>query len=130
MANISFRKAQKLVLIILISLCTSCSSDILTLHKLNGKWNLVNVTCECAPADLEIDEHQWVFNLKDNEVVVSNSVNKPLQILETGTYSIHVNNSKIIIMTVAYDYYFKDGKLFLSDHPEVDGPLMEFVRGH
>ena len=89
---------------------------------------MIDVTCECAPVDFEMGEHLWTFDRWKKEVTVENVVDDPLQILETGTYEIEVSHSTITILTVTYDYYFEDDKLFLADHPEADGPLMEFVK--
>ena len=121
---------KKLLAIVGIAAFSSCSddNDVSKTHDLTGKWNLINVTCECAPVDFEIGEHVWAFDLAKEKLTVENVVDEPLQILETGFYDIEVSNSKITILTVAYDYYFEDDKLFLADRPEVDGPLMEFVR--
>lgn len=96
--------------------------------QLNGQWNLIDVTCECSPAELNYGEHVWSFDLTNNIVTVQNAVKKPLQILESGDYEFELTDSTIKIKTVTYDYYFEEGKLFLADKPEVDGPLMEFVR--
>ncbi|MDH7447111.1 hypothetical protein [Aquimarina sp. 2201CG14-23] len=96
---------------------------------LNGKWNLVYVSCECQPVDLEVGEHIWTFDLSQNKLNVQNNVTEQLHtILETGSYEINVTQNKINILATEYDYYFENNKLYLADHPESDGPLIEFVR--
>ena len=110
--------------------CMACPKDdeVIIENKLNGKWNLTEVTCECAPTDFKVGDHVWEFDLTDGKVNVANRISKPLQILETGAYDIAVTDKKITILSVSYDYYFEDGNLFLADRPESDGPLMKFTK--
>ena len=107
----------------------SCNDDEMLGSNLDGTWNLVNVTCECFPANLVEGEHLWTFNTKYQQVTVENLVEKDLQILASGTYSIVLTEAKVeIVGERTFDYRFEDETLFLSDLPESDGPLMEFVR--
>ena len=115
-----------LLLLVIFSSCDE--EEPLDRSALNGAWNLVKVTCECLPSDLVYGEHLWTFDLSSKEVFVQNSSTKPLQILETGTYESRLTSSTIEIDSVVYDYYFEGDKLILADDPEVDGPLMEFIR--
>jgi hypothetical protein len=98
-------------------------------NELNGDWNLVSVSCLCEPIDLETGEHIWNFDINNSELNVVNNVTESLHtILETGTYDITVANDKVTIQTVEYDYYFENGKLYLADNPESDGPLITLIR--
>jgi hypothetical protein len=98
-------------------------------NELNGDWNLVYVSCLCEPIDLETGEHIWNFDINNSELNVVNNVTESLHtILETGTYDITVANDKVTIQTVEYDYYFENGKLYLADNPESDGPLITLIR--
>ena len=98
-------------------------------NELNGDWNLVSVSCLCEPIDLETGEHIWNFDINNSELNVVNNVAESLHtILETGTYDITVANDKVTIQTVEYDYYFENGKLYLTDNPESDGPLITLIR--
>ena len=112
----------------IIFLCSCGDENDIRNDQLNGSWNLVEVTCFCEPSNLKDGEHVWTFNLNSKEVSVYNLNNKPLQILETGTYEFDLTDSTIRINTTSYDYYFENEKLFLADRPEADGPLMEFIR--
>jgi len=115
------------ILIGMIS-CNNTDENEIT-NKLNGKWNLVNVSCECQPVDLETGEHIWTFDLSKNKLYVINNVAEQLHtIFDTGTYNITVTGNKVTILAITYDYYFKNEKLFLADHPESDGPLIKFVK--
>ncbi|TGV04144.1 hypothetical protein [Flavivirga rizhaonensis] len=121
---------KMILLFAFIGLISSCSNDDDNTNKdtLNGTWNLIDVTCECKPVDFQKGEHVWNFDLSNNKINVVNNPDENLQILDTGSYVFSLKEGKITILSVEYDYYFKNGKLFLSDHPEVDGPLMEFIR--
>lgn len=120
---------KKIILLFALIAFVSCSDDDSpNQNVLNGTWHLIDVTCECEPVDFQVGEHVWDFNLENNKIDVVNNPSENLQILDTGNYDFSLSEGKITILSVAYDYYFKDGHLFLSDHPEVDGPLMEFTR--
>ncbi len=122
---------KRIVLIFaLIGFISSCSDDDNTTNQdtLNGIWHLIDVTCECLPVDFQKGEHVWNFDLSNSKVNVVNNPDETLQILDTGNYTFSLKEGKITILTVEYDYYFKSGNLFLSDRPELDGPLMEFTR--
>lgn len=98
-------------------------------NELNGEWNLVSVNCLCEPINLETGEHIWKMNLTKNELHIVNNVSEEMHtILETGTYSILVIDSKITILDVEYDFYFENGALFLTDQPESDGPIIKLIK--
>ena len=98
-------------------------------NELNGDWNLISVKCFCEPINLETGEHIWEFNLTENELNVTNNVSEDLHtILETGTYDINVIDNKITILNIEYDFYFENEKLFLTNQPESDGPIIEFIK--
>lgn len=96
--------------------------------KINGKWNLIDVTCECEPVDFRVGDHIWQFDINNNALEVDNKIDQNLQILETGSYDVAISEAVITILSVEYSYHFEDGSLFLGDHPEADGPLLKFVR--
>ena len=98
-------------------------------NELDGQWNLVSVSCLCEPIDLQTGEHLWNFDINNSELNVVNNVTESLHtILETGNYDITVTNNKVKIQSVEYDYYFENGKLYLADSPESDGPLITFIK--
>ncbi len=127
--NILQPALKTFITLTLLYMVMSCSDEEQSnFQQLKGEWNLVNVTCECSPADLEKGQHIWNFNVENSTVSVKNEVEKPLQILDTDTYQFDLTSTTIMLKSVTYDYYFEEEKLFLADHPEADGPLMEFVR--
>ncbi|MEQ8707079.1 MAG: hypothetical protein RIC19_24315 [Phaeodactylibacter sp.] len=120
------------LLLALITIFASCNKDDdgkPSTTELGGEWNLVSVTCLCEPVSLEVGEHIWDFDLSENQLNVINNVAEQLHtILPTGSYPIIVTDSTVELQGIAYDYYFENERLFLADMPEVDGPLIEFVR--
>lgn len=121
---------KRYLLIFVAVLFFSCNNDDDTSEepRLAGTWNLIDVTCECAPVDFEIGEHVWTFNMDDNSVRVVNNPSEDLQILDNGNYDFVLTSNTITILSVTYDYFFEGEKLFLTDQPEVDGPALEFVK--
>ena len=122
---------KEIIILMFIGILTSCSKDgdNPINNDLNGKWNLISVSCLCEPINLNIGEHIWTFDISNNNLLVENNVTVQLHtLLESGNYEIKVNDNKVTIISVEYDYYFIDGKLYLADDPEVDGPIIEFVR--
>ncbi len=102
-----------------------------TTHELDGTWNLISVTCECPPVLLESGEHQWTFDIANSSLEVVNNASEEFHTIpDEGSYTIEINTEtqKLIFLEVEYDYTFENDKLFVSDHPEVDGPMIEFIR--
>ena len=125
---------KKLVYLVLIGIFASCSEDedIVTIHDLNGDWNLISVSCFCVPLNLDVGDHVWTFKPSGNKLAVAhNLTDKPHTLMASGEYDITINSeTKIVtVQSVEYDYFFENSDLILSDHPEVDGPMLRFVRG-
>lgn len=95
---------------------------------IEGTWHLIDVSCECAPAEMEAGDHIWTFDVSENALQVDNKAENDLQILESGDYHVAIGSQSIVILGVAYDYYFEDGYLFLGDMPESDGPLLKLSK--
>ncbi len=122
-------KKQIIFLVVMVVLFSCNNDSISTDSELEGKWNLISVSCYCEPINLEKGEQIWIFDLSKNSLKVKNNVSEELHtILETGTYDIVLEGTKITILSIEYDYYFENGNLILSDHPESDGPLISYVR--
>ena len=124
---------KKLIFLFIVSgilfSCNESDDNNEATNELNGKWNLVSVSCLCEPIDLETGEHLWNFDINNGELNVVDNLTEALHtLLETGTYDITVTNNKVTIQTVEYDYYFENGKLYLADNPESDGPLITFIK--
>ncbi|WP_298426444.1 hypothetical protein [uncultured Kordia sp.] len=123
-------KSKLFLLVICIGFFFSCNNDdngTIILNPISGTWKLIDVSCECAPANFQAN-HLWNFNLSQNAVTVTNAADENLQILDSGTYPFVITTNTITIESVTYDYYFEGEILFLADEPESDGPLMKFER--
>lgn len=117
-----------LSLILLISCSKEEKSGTHNSDNIQGSWNLVSVSCECEPVFLNPGEQVWTFDLESNNLIVQNEVTEDLHtILESGQYPIVVTENAILLNEISYDYYFQNNSLFLADHPELDGPLIEFI---
>lgn len=126
---------KSLVIMVLIN-SVSCDKDNEDLNSLidkglNGKWNLISVSCECEPVNLVKGQQIWFIDTFKNKLTVENYVTEDLHtIFESGEYSISINHpdSEIEILSTDYSFWFNYEDLFLGDRPEVDGPLIKFVR--
>lgn len=119
-----------LALISLLS-CDKDDFDSLENEGLNGKWNLIDVSCECEPVDLEKGQLIWYIDTVHSKLtVVSHVIENLNTIMESGEYSITINHidSRIEILSTDYEYWFENGDLIIADRPWVDGPLLRFVR--
>lgn len=97
--------------------------------RLEGKWNLIYVSCECQPVDLEVGQHIWYFDLAARTLTVENNVTEELHTIpDSGIYDLTVTENTLTLLSVTYDYYFDDDELIVEDHPEVDGPRIQLVR--
>jgi len=127
---------QNILSIVILASLFSCDKEKEDLNSLvnsglNGKWNLISVSCECAPVDLEKGQQIWYIDTVKSKLTVENNVIEDLHtILETGEYSITIDhtNSKIEILSTNYDYWIRESDLYVADKPWVDGPLIKLVR--
>ncbi len=95
---------------------------------LHGAWSIKEVTCECQPDEFRSGDNVWNFDLTKSQVLISNQVQRPLQIFESGVYDFILTDSTILIGDIRFDYFFEGRHLLLADEPEVDGPLITFER--
>lgn len=98
---------------------------------INGKWNLINVSCECQPVNLEKGEQVWYIDSIDQKITVNNYVIKEMHtILESGEYPILLDYTKgtVKLNDVNYIYWIENEILYIADHPWSDGPLIRFER--
>ncbi len=121
---------RQFFLFLLVVITISCSNDDDTLDsRLAGQWNLIYVSCECQPVDLEIGQHLWNFDIATSTLTVQNNVLEDLHTIpDTGVYNITLTNNTITLLSVTYDYYFNEEGLIVQDHPEADGPQIQLVR--
>ena len=96
--------------------------------KLDGEWTLIQVSCECYDPEFDSTAHVWCFDSSNDKVTVVNKIENNLQILPDGVHKIELTKDKVKIQSVNYDCFFENNFLFLSGHPELDGPLLKFKR--
>ncbi len=110
-------------------------------HELNQTWNLMSIVCECSPFTLEKGDYTFTFDTGESSVEIVNNIPEDNDghpwLWETGSYEMVWDESAgtIQILTppteewdIVYDYSIEDGILFISDQPELDGPLMRLEK--
>lgn len=124
---------KKMVYLFIASILTiSCADDAISPSDINGEWVLTSFVCYCLPENRDITpgEHTWVFDSEEQKVIVENNSSNSNQntLLTTGSYPISIADSSVTIADQSYDFYFKDDQLILSDQPELDGPILTFIK--
>lgn len=119
-------------LMLLFASCTKDAEEVVV-SPLDGEWNLTAYSAGLMGGEsFAKDDITWTFNSNNNTVDVlintTLSANSYVSIKTTSTHSYSVNGSKITIGTYEYDFYFQGRDLILSDHPELDGPMIKFER--
>jgi len=118
-------------LLIISILALSCNSDDdqpVIGAQLGGTWNLIKVSCECLPLEAPVGTYIWEFDIQNSTITVQNNDPSSLDQLETGVYDFEATSNRIEFDGKKFDYYFRDGFLYLADMPESDGPLITFSR--
>lgn len=116
--------------LILVLVFYNCSNEKQQFRNtLEGCWSLVNVSCECIPINLGVNEHTWTFNISKSTITVENSVTEKLHtLLGSGNYNVKITADMLVIGSITHEYYFEEGSLYLADHQHSDGPLIKFVK--
>lgn len=116
--------------------CESCiCNSEPTTSALDGDWHLVSVVCLCPPVELNVSESVWTFDVANNELVVVNNVATQVNMLESGTYEVDVDEanstiSEIFGLLCNYEFQDDNETLNLACEVEVDGPWYRLVRGN
>ena len=123
----------RLILILALTSLLACDKDELgSLENkgLNGKWNLISVSCECEPVNLEKGQLIWYIDTVKSKLTVVNHLTEDVNGMESGEYNITINqvDSRIEILSIDYEYWFENSDLIIADRPWVDGPLIRLVR--
>ena len=123
----------RLILMLALTSLLACDKDELSSLEnkgLNGKWNLISVSCECEPVNLEKGQLIWYINTVQSKLTVVNHLTDDVNGMESGEYNITINqeDSRIEILSIDYEYWFEDSDLIIADKPWVDGPLIRLVR--
>jgi len=122
---------NKLFLLLLLTcLFHSCSKDeVSTSSAIHGEWNLTYYSAGLAGYEnYNKEDVTWTFNSNNTVDVLINITLPPntyIPIQTNSTVAYAINGSQVIVGNMTYDFYYENGKLILSDHPEVDGPKIE-----
>lgn len=118
------------VLLFFITLTSCTESDEKTKEiSINNQWSLTMYEPGfTATKNYNTRQIMWNFQIDGNLIVeVENIVDTP-PILEDGSYTYSLNNNKITINNVEYDYSLSDNELIVSDDPASDGFRATFVK--
>ncbi|MFK7953501.1 MAG: hypothetical protein AB8B73_11690 [Ekhidna sp.] len=114
------------------SFISGCTDETISPSNLDGEWVLTSYVCFCLPESREINigDHIWSFDAENRNLIVENTSDKESNgvLLSSGTYPISVSDSSITISESSYDFSFEDDYLILSDQPELDGPILTFIK--
>jgi hypothetical protein len=110
----------------------ACDSDDSQSNDLSGSWNLMSFQC-CLfePESFNQGDIIWSFNSNNTLDVTINTElieNSQLPIQENSSVSYSLTSNTVTLESIEYDYFFEDGLLYLTDDPEVDGPIIIFER--
>ena len=117
---------------VLIFCLLGCESDDSQSNSLSGSWNLLFFQC-CLLESEEFDEGDiiWTFNpdnTLDVRINTTLTANSQLPIQESSSVSYSSTSNTVSFLAIEYDYFFKEGQLYLTDDPEVDGQIVIFEK--
>lgn len=106
--------------------------DNVTPESLLGVWHMSShACCLLSPETFERGEVVWWF-LNNGTVSVTITIDLPtdsqLPITSEGSFEYEFQAGQLTVNNIRYDYRIESGRLVLSDSPESDGPLMQFVK--
>jgi hypothetical protein len=119
-----------LFFLLLISIASCSSEDEIVGVELDGKWEMTSFIAYVGNSPLNSNDIEWTFDVENDQLTIVNNVElKYSYILESGIYNnLMITANTVTIKNVEYDYEIKNGKLVISDNPEVDGPSMSFIK--
>jgi hypothetical protein len=96
-----------------------------------GEWNLMSHSAGLAGSEnYDKDDVTWTFNGDGTVDVLINVTltNSYMPIKTSQTVNYVMNGTEITVDNGRYDFTVDGSKLTLSDHPELDGPVIFFER--
>lgn len=127
-------KNYLLVLLASTLLLGACQKDTGTPRNtsmtLTGDWYMTKYVA-FAPTlpSLTRGDILWRFNANAPTITIQNNTSS---LQPSGTYTYTNTATEITInfttYTQTFDYSFSNGEMILSDNPQLDGPVMTFVR--
>ncbi len=108
---------------------------------MSGKWNLTRAYFGLAgQIDVEKGKCVWYIDFSKKEIKVENNTEgKGIMEIKTGIYKFKLEEEKGIITVFDVneenrnytgDLAFREGKLWITNNPEVDGPAYMFERDY
>lgn len=120
-----------LALLLCVTFLCACPKPNSSEGPLDGSWNMESYVA-FLPEQPQISEGDivWTFNSVTNELKVLNNIEAQYSFIQgSGTYDFSISNDlKVSFDGRTYDYRFESSKLIISDKPELDGPMMTFVK--
>jgi hypothetical protein len=119
------------ILLMTFFVCCSDDKNQIPADLITGVWSLTHYSPGFAQQEYyQSGDILWEFNSR-NKLIVKINVDlseSKMPIVTDGQYSFALNNEEIELKDVEYDYTIVDNILTISDHPEVDGPQIKFIR--
>ncbi|MFK7798995.1 MAG: hypothetical protein AB8E82_16195 [Aureispira sp.] len=97
---------------------------------LTGDWYMTDYQAfTLQPIPISYGDIRWSFDSTAQTITIQNNTNV---LNPSGTYSYTQTATELTVVFPTYsqtfDYSFASGTLILSDHPELDGPVITFNR--
>lgn len=114
------RRIFPLFLVVLFLSCSKKDSNI------DGKWELTLASCMIVSPEIIPSEHYWVFSDKGKNLEIYNtSLEKNECIISVGQHTSSVNADEIIIDGFSYSLEIQNSKMIVDGGSELDGPRYE-----
>lgn len=101
-----------------------------TSRSLTGDWYMTDYQAfSPQPTVVNYGDIRWSFDSTAQTVSIQNNTNR---LQPSGIYSYTQTATELTVVfpsyTQSFDYSFANGRLILSDSPELDGPVITFAR--
>ena len=109
--------------------CNEQSNGINNTDNLFIRWSLIKIQSGFSEPEVFLNgELIWKFS-EDNilEIFINKEIDETSGVpFPEGKYDFLLDLDTIKILDTEYDYYFRDGFLYLGDDVSSDGPLLTF----
>jgi len=130
---------KTLSIISITILLSACSMNTENLGLTDEFWSLRSITCECNPLTLENGEHEWRFDLENNQIIIKNNTDKrPDWLRDSGAYPITIDGDFINFeggtykLTIDGNNLTFDSNWLITEEGEViqsiDAPIYSFEK--
>lgn len=129
-------------LMLFITLAFSCEKENETppqqiidsggISSISGEWHLQSImTFSPSTMEFELGDYVWTINDTQNSLDVIQTIETevPFIALEGDqTFGLTILSDSLLTDIYDFGYDFQDSVLFVSDGPELDGPIYRFIR--